>query len=323
MSFRQVGQALMKSVAYIVTLYNKAPYLAHLLGGLSRQVGDFDKSFIFVDDGSTDDTLERLKAETRRWSNVLILEQANLGPSAALNRGFAAARTDFVKPVDGDDMLTPHATAILVDAIDRTGCAVAYANHSLQRTYATRESPEALLHDDERPAVRCAVEDQMLRLSLRSAQTNPSVWLARRETVVAAGGCDPGIFIQDYSIELRMAALGPFVRVDAPLVFFPADDANRLSRQQAQTLHDVNRAVVRLLLGNPSIADNLRRFGLKRAAARAWSWARRHNAESVFSRQYWYYLLACVGRLRLTERVADDLCRPFRDTAAIRVPPSP
>ena len=43
-------------VSYIVTVYNKASYLPFVIDGLFRQEGEFDKEYIFVDDGSTETT---------------------------------------------------------------------------------------------------------------------------------------------------------------------------------------------------------------------------------------------------------------------------
>ena len=39
------------------------------------QKGDFDKEYIFIDDGSTDDSLKILKKETRKLKNCKIISQ--------------------------------------------------------------------------------------------------------------------------------------------------------------------------------------------------------------------------------------------------------
>ena len=52
----------MTRVSYVVTVYNKAPYLPFLLDGLARQQGGFAREFVFVDDGSSDGSLEALNA---------------------------------------------------------------------------------------------------------------------------------------------------------------------------------------------------------------------------------------------------------------------
>ena len=194
----------MASVSFVVTIYNKAPALPFLTAGLGAQQGGFEREFIFVDDGSTDDSLAVLRELIRGWANVTIIEQANGGPAVALNAGLARARGDFIKPMDGDDLLLPWATGRLIQAIETTGCDVAFGPHS--PTYDMTGEPAETLAACRRepgPIERC---DDMLRRSLQRAQTNPSAWLARAETVRRAGGCDERVFVQDYSIELRMAA---------------------------------------------------------------------------------------------------------------------
>src|SRR5277367_4705267 len=103
-------RAAMASVSYVVTVYNKAPALSFLIAGLDAQQGDFEREFIFVDDGSTDGSLSVLRALTTGWRDVTIVEQANAGPAPALNLGLRRARGDYIKPMDADDLLLPWAT---------------------------------------------------------------------------------------------------------------------------------------------------------------------------------------------------------------------
>ena len=49
---------------------------------------------------------------------MTILAQANAGPAAALNVGLRLARGDYIKPMDGDDVLLPWATRRLIEAIE-------------------------------------------------------------------------------------------------------------------------------------------------------------------------------------------------------------
>ena len=56
----------MSSVSFVVPVFNKSLYLKHVVNSISSQKGDFDKEYIFIDDGSTDDSLKILKKETRK-----------------------------------------------------------------------------------------------------------------------------------------------------------------------------------------------------------------------------------------------------------------
>lgn len=94
-------------VSYVLTVYNKSRYLPFVIEGLRRQEGDFDREFIFVDDGSTDDSVELIERLTAGLPGVTIHRQANQGPSVATNIGFSRATGDYIKPVDADDVFFP------------------------------------------------------------------------------------------------------------------------------------------------------------------------------------------------------------------------
>ncbi len=307
----------MPSVSYVITIYNKAPALPFLLAGLGAQEGNFDREFIFIDDGSTDGSVDMLRNLTTDWCNVTIVSQANAGPSVALNAGFRRARSDYIKPMDADDLLLPGATAQLIEAIEITGCSVSYGSPAAP--YDVDGSPENALIGHYGSPERVARQDDALRRSLERAQTNPSAWLARAEAVRACGGCDERVFIQDYSVELRLAARGPFARLHQPIFASPSELPGRLSDNQAQTLHDMNLALAHFLAERPALPRDLARLGFSRAAARAWAWARRRGGKGVTSREF---RLLCGARLGLLAPTAANLhatCRTFTETNFIRL----
>jgi glycosyltransferase involved in cell wall biosynthesis len=310
----------MTTVSYVVTLYNKRPFLPHLLAGLAWQEGGFERQLIFVDDGSTDDTVDYLSAATRGWQNMRLIRQANAGPAAAMNAGIAVAEGDFIKPVDGDDMLAPWATGQLLAAIEESGRPVAFADVMRTAGYIPGEPPEKALAAVSKEPLRLQLETDSLAQSLRHARTNPTTWLARAETVRQVGGCDAGVFVQDYSAELRLAALTDFARLDNTIFFAPQEASDRLSVNKAQTLHDCTLAVVRFLRDHPELDKRRRAFGMRRAAGRAYAWARRHGGKGVLSAEFACYALSLIGRLPPTERVEMLLCGPFRATSPIRLP---
>jgi glycosyltransferase involved in cell wall biosynthesis len=310
--------AAMPSVSYVVTIYNKAPVLPFLLAGLAAQEGDFEREFIFVDDGSTDDSAARLREMTAGWSGVTIVSQPNAGPAPAFNAGVRRARGNFIKPVDGDDLLLPWATRRLLEAIGATGCAVAFGPQEAR--YDTAVPPAVALaawRHEVGPVERL---DDALRRSLHRAQTNPSAWLARADVVRRSGGCDERVFIQDYSIELRLASQGPFVRLSEPVFLAPYANPGRLSDNQAQILHDMNLALAHFVAERPDLSRDLARLGLVRAATRAWAWARRHGGKGFASREFGRVCAARLGLLRPTPVNLRATCAAFAETNSIRVP---
>ncbi|MEA0971755.1 Glycosyltransferase family 2 N-terminal domain protein [Candidatus Megaera venefica] len=60
---------------YIVLIHNNESNIAKLVDSLKKIVGNFRKEFIFVDDGSTDNSLNLLKAEVNDIPRTTIITQ--------------------------------------------------------------------------------------------------------------------------------------------------------------------------------------------------------------------------------------------------------
>jgi glycosyltransferase involved in cell wall biosynthesis len=104
------------AVSIVVPLYNEEENVPLLQQELAAALAGIDHEIIFVDDGSTDQTLARLKRspETR----VLHFEK-NAGQSAAMFAGSNAARGDVVVLIDGDLQNDPADIPRLVAEIER------------------------------------------------------------------------------------------------------------------------------------------------------------------------------------------------------------
>lgn len=312
----------MKTVSYVITLFNKEMYLPYLLAGLKAQKGPFEKQYVFVDDGSWDKTVELLRKITADWQNVIIVEQKNMGPAGALNRALAEATGDYIKTLDGDDILVPQATSILLKALERSGCDAVRAENRLQGNYSHDRSPEEILRScpllpDEEPEI----EPNFLGKSIESSQTNTSAWLIKREALDRFGRkCDEAIFIQDYSFELRIAACSKVARLTSVLILMPTETTGRMSLNGGQTLHDVNLALIRFLRAHPEFKRAQIKRGIKRAAARAWKWARRENKTGFLSKEFAFYVGASLGLFHPTANIEAAACAPFYKSGPIRRP---
>jgi glycosyltransferase involved in cell wall biosynthesis len=85
-------------VSVVVPCYNSARYIEGTLDALGRlEPGEHELEIILVDDGSTDDTAERIK-----YRPVTLIRQPNGGPAAARNSGWRAASGEIVCFTDAD-----------------------------------------------------------------------------------------------------------------------------------------------------------------------------------------------------------------------------
>ena len=60
----------MPSVSFVVPFYNQEKYVDIVLEHIRRQNRITNAEYIFVDDGSTDRTLEKLRQKERSFDNV-------------------------------------------------------------------------------------------------------------------------------------------------------------------------------------------------------------------------------------------------------------
>ena len=93
----------MAQVTVIIPTYNRAAYLRLALDSVFSQTWT-DFEVLVVDDGSTDDTGEMLRAYPHP---VRYISQKNQGDAAARNRGLAETHTPLVAFLDSDDLWLP------------------------------------------------------------------------------------------------------------------------------------------------------------------------------------------------------------------------
>ena len=112
----------MSSVAVIIPVYNAADTLSRLLATLRGQtLRDFVA--IFVDDGSSDESREILRAASAADDRFQLLACAHGGPGAARNIGLDRAdelKADFIAFLDADDYFAPDALETAVGLLQKT-----------------------------------------------------------------------------------------------------------------------------------------------------------------------------------------------------------
>ena len=101
-----------------------------------------------------------------------------------------------------------------------------------------------------------------------------------------SGGCDERVFVQDYTLALRLARTCRFGSSDTSIVAAPDPGevtAGRVSANKAQILHDLNLALLLFIEENPELPARYRRLAWRRIAGRSWKWARREAGRPLWS----------------------------------------
>lgn len=114
------------TVSVILPVYNARDTLPETIAGLKAQTLR-DAEFIFVDDGSTDDSVELLEQFRREDDRVSVYRQQNQYAGVARNNGLSHARGTYVLFLDADDLFEPELLERTVAAAEATGAdAVAF-----------------------------------------------------------------------------------------------------------------------------------------------------------------------------------------------------
>jgi glycosyltransferase involved in cell wall biosynthesis len=97
------------SLSVVVPVHNESQNIVSLVEEIHAALDQLlAYEIVYVDDGSSDDTGEKLRQAGSKWQNVRIVRHRNnCGQSTALSTGVRAACADWVVTLDGDGQNDP------------------------------------------------------------------------------------------------------------------------------------------------------------------------------------------------------------------------
>jgi glycosyltransferase involved in cell wall biosynthesis len=206
-------------VSVIIPTYNRAALGPEAVASVLAQTWR-DYEILVVDDGSTDDTAEKLAPLAPR---VQVLRQpTRRGVSAARNQGVAAARGQWLAFLDSDDLWLPA-------KLDRQ-MAFLEANPRL-RLCQTEESWVRHGLKVNKPVAYRKEGGQIYLQSLKRCCISPSAVVLDRKLLEEHGGFDEALpAAEDYDLWLRLTWRHEVGLLPEPLVIKRGGHADQLSR---------------------------------------------------------------------------------------------
>ncbi|HYD97615.1 MAG TPA: glycosyltransferase family 2 protein [Noviherbaspirillum sp.] len=193
------------TISVITCTWNSAAYLHESVASVLAQDHP-DIEYIFVDGGSSDGTLEQIRALQRPYR---LLENVRGGVSRAMNEGLHAATGDVVAYLHSDDYyLHPQVLSTVARLLESSGRGWLFGR--------TKALIDGKLYADNYVAPRFSY-----RNLLRGNFIPHPATFVRRELMLRAGGFDTALkYAMDYDLWLKLAKMGEPVQLDEPLAAF-------------------------------------------------------------------------------------------------------
>jgi len=252
-------------VSVVITCYNYAKYIEICLDSvLAQSFRDFE--VIIVNDGSTDDSEEKILKYTER-DNFRYIYQGNSGQACAKNTGFRNARGEFIAFLDADDFWEPSKLERQVPYFDDPDVGVVYSRSRF---------------------VDAEGRDLILDLSSRCFETHSgyvtkplfvdnfvpfSSSIVRRKCLEELGVFDESLKMGiDWDLWLRISTKYKFVGIDAQLLVYRVGHSGQMSKNIEVRQACSDRIMTKFLERFPGILDS-------RSLEMAWEYTYRNRGE--------------------------------------------
>ena len=153
-------------ISVVIPVMNEEENIAPLFKALREALKGLDYELIFVDDGSTDNTVQKIKELADERTKVIIFNR-NFGQSLAMAAGIDAASGDVIATIDGDLQNDPRDIPLMLEKMQKEGWDVV-------------------------AGVRAKRKDGLV---LRKIPSKIANWIIRKST---------GVYLRDYGCTLKL-----------------------------------------------------------------------------------------------------------------------
>ena len=224
-------------VSIIIPVYNKASLVKRCLNSVFAQAGSFDLEVIVVDDGSTDDSVVRIKDY---GDTVILIEQPNQGPAAARNNGIKIASGKYLSFLDADDYWYPHFLEETVGFMERHPITVAASVAQIHRIHGIEDVVmPRFLEEIPKPVASPILLEDFYQFWTKHNHVCTGSVLMRTHVVKKTNGQRLELRItEDIEFWAYLATFGPWGFI--PKILFVSDDGD-LGKAQGWIAKDQKR----------------------------------------------------------------------------------
>ena len=159
-------------ISIIIPVYNAANHLDECINSLLKQSFK-DCEFIFVNDGSTDDSKTIIEVYQAKDRRIKLINQENQGVSVARNIGLELASGNYVGFVDADDFIEKTYYDKLYNTAINDNCDIVVSNFTIENkgNYITNNSKykKNIIFDNEK------IQTEIISEFIKGSNLN-SIW---------------------------------------------------------------------------------------------------------------------------------------------------
>ncbi len=155
----------MKKLSVVIPLMNEEDNIKPLFEAIRSALKDIDYELILVDDGSTDETVKRIKELADNKTKLLIFNR-NFGQTTAMAAGIDEAEGELIVTLDGDLQNDPSDIPMMIKKLESEGWDVVAGRRANRQDDSLRKIPSKIAN-----------------------------WIIRKST---------GVYIRDYGCTLKL-----------------------------------------------------------------------------------------------------------------------
>lgn len=131
-------------LSIVITLLNEQDNIAPLLQNIDNALKNWEYEVVLVDDGSTDQTVARIKQLANKHVKLLVFRK-NFGQTAAMKAGIDYATGDYIITMDGDLQNDPTDIPAMIAKLETEGLdVVAGRRANRQDGFVLRKLPSSI-----------------------------------------------------------------------------------------------------------------------------------------------------------------------------------
>ena len=153
-------------LSLVIPVMNEQENIKPLIDKIEKSLVNLSYEIIFVDDGSTDNTVENIKKFSKNNTKLIVFNR-NFGQSTAMQAGIDEANGELIATIDGDLQNDPSDIPLMIEKLEKEGW-------------------------DLVAGVRAKRKDGMF---LRKIPSKIANWIIRKTT---------GIYLKDYGCTLKI-----------------------------------------------------------------------------------------------------------------------